>query len=433
MSFMNQASAEKDEDQRCPTFLVNGDRQRQTMKSLVKREQHFTEQYQKNRPLCFNAKAFQKSHPEKSMRGDPDADATLCSPMLVAVADGVSQIEEFGIDASELPNDLLHAVEELAVAQLLPGQETDDYTGPINLLKDAYENTTSLGSTTILAAIMDNSTKIHGKLHPMIAVCSVGDCQMIVLRRSFDGTFTLAFQTEMQRIDGHAQSPLQVARVDASVDPSFDESLAIEVIENGSAVHCVSAFMGDIVIAGSDGVFDNLFIEEISDICQHMIPHEKTGQKFQIIDRHLLGEVARCIVKEAHAKTETMNGRPRNTPIGPGGKTDDTSVVVAQVVEWMEDYGEAWSEMRNKRWWTNAFRCGGMIPACEKESNPAKGHGTHPQLYPAKPNADSFSTAWGSFSLGRETSFMSGISSGPDRYSHYGESPTKQEQGCHIM
>merc|ERR1711862_160429 len=72
----------------------------------------------------------------------------------------------------------------------------------------------------------------------------------------------------MQRIDGNAQSPLQLARVDDSVDPSFDESLAIEVIEHGSAVHCVSSFLGDIVIAGSDGVFDNLFVEDLVDM-QH--------------------------------------------------------------------------------------------------------------------------------------------------------------------
>ena len=46
----------------------------------------------------------------------------------------------------------------------------------------------------------------------------------------------------MQRIDGHAQSPLQLARVDETIDPDFTEDVAIEVIERGSAVHCVSAY-----------------------------------------------------------------------------------------------------------------------------------------------------------------------------------------------
>merc|ERR1719359_2408062 len=112
---------------RSPTFVVGSDRQRGTLDALVKREQHFAEQYQKNKPLCFNAKAYQKTHPLKAAKGQSDADATLCSPMLVAVADGVAQIEEFGIDASELPNELLNAVEELAMNQLLPGHEKEDY------------------------------------------------------------------------------------------------------------------------------------------------------------------------------------------------------------------------------------------------------------------------------------------------------------------
>merc|ERR1719399_2137971 len=158
-----------------------------------------------------------------ALKGQSDADATLCSPMLVGIADGVSQIEEFGIDASELPNELLNAVEELAVSQLLPGQETDEYCGPISMVRDAYEATEALGSTTLLTAVMDNSTKIHGKLHPMIAVCSIGDCEILILRKTEQGSMMPIFHTEMQRIDGNAQSPLQLARVDETVDPDFDE------------------------------------------------------------------------------------------------------------------------------------------------------------------------------------------------------------------
>merc|ERR1719265_1524097 len=257
---------------RSPTFVVGSDTQRGTLDALVRREQHFAENYSKNKPLCFNAKSFQKTHPKKACKGMKDADATLCSPMLVAVADGVSQIEEFGIDASELPNELLNAIEELAVSQLLPGQESEEYCGPISMMREAYEATEALGSTTVLTAIMDNSTKIHGKLHPMIAVCSIGDCEILIMRRGPDGRLQVVFHTEMQRIDGNAQSPLQLARVDDSVDPDFDPSVAIEVIERGSAVHCVSAFEGDIVIAGSDGVFDNLYLDEMLAITEEMLP-----------------------------------------------------------------------------------------------------------------------------------------------------------------
>lgn len=389
---------------RSPTFVVGSDRQRGTLDALVRREQHFAEQYQKNKPLCFNAKAFQKTHPQKAVKGQKDADATLCSPMLVAVADGVSQIEEFGIDASELPNELLNAVEELAVSQLLPGQETEEYLGPITMMKDAYESTESLGSTTVLTAIMDNSTRIHGKLHPMIAVCSIGDCEILILRRGTDGLLAPVFHTEMQRIDGNAQSPLQLARVDDSVDPDFDPSIAIEVIERGSAVHCVSAFEGDIVVAGSDGIFDNLFIDEILNVCEEMLSSSAQGAKFRPADRRLLGSIAHRLVMDSHAKTRPVNGQHRQSPIGPGGKIDDTSCLVGQVVEWTEAHGEAWKEIRSKKMWRNIFSCGGAIPTCEDEyivtSDSEAFENTAAQRkrnYPAKPNANSFSTYFGSF------------------------------------
>merc|ERR1719498_777550 len=271
--------------------------------------------------------------------------------MLMAVADGVSQIEDFGIDASELPNELLKSLESLALAQLLVGHETEEYAGPISLMREAYESTVSMGSTTVLSAIMDNSTKIHGKLHPMIAVCSIGDCEILILRRGQDGRLMPVFHTEMQRIDGNAQSPLQLARVDETVDPDFDASIAIEVIERGSAVHCVSAFEGDIVVAGSDGVFDNLFADEILATCEEMLPPSAPGTKFRPVDRHLLGEIAKQLVLESHAKTQPLDGQYRQSPIGPGGKIDDTSCLVGQVVEWTEEHGEAWSQVRRSRMW----------------------------------------------------------------------------------
>jgi len=383
---------------RSPTFVVASEKQRGTLDALVKREQHFSESFQKNKPLCFNAKAYQKTHPIKAKKGAKDADATLCSPMLVGIADGVSQIEEFGIDASELPNELLNAVEELAVSQLLPGQETEEYCGPISMVRDAYEATESMGSTTLLTAVMDNSTKIHGKLHPMIAVCSIGDCEILILRRGADGRLLLVFQTEMQRIDGNAQSPLQLARVDDTVDPDFTEDIAIEVIERGSAVHCVSAFEGDIIILGTDGVFDNMFVDEITQICEEMINPRPKGQRFSPINRRVLGHIARRIVMESHAKTQVgPGGVYKESPIGKGGKIDDTSCVVAEVVEWTEAHGNAWAKIHADKAWHDFFTCGGHLPACEREEGPVEEYdaGCRPRNYPAKPDANSFSTYWG--------------------------------------
>merc|ERR1719163_1759557 len=151
------------------------------------------------------------------------------------------------------------------------------------MMRRAFDSTESLGSTTILLSIMDNSTRIHGKLHPMIAILSIGDCELLILRRTQGrhGPYEAVFHTEMQRIDGNCQAPLQVARVDERVDPEFDERITLDVIDRGSSVHCMSAYEGDIIVSGSDGVFDNLYIDEIVAIVnQGLPPRQARGGNF---------------------------------------------------------------------------------------------------------------------------------------------------------
>lgn len=367
--------------QRSPTFLVGTDRQRGILDEFQRRDQQFSEAYQKNKPLCFNARAYQKTHPGKAQLNHKDADATLASPMLLGVADGVSQLEEFGLDASELPNELLATCEELAISQLIPDgpvSPQDLYRGPVSLLKDAYEATESLGSTTVLLAILDNMTRIHGKLHPMVAVLSIGDCELLMLRRMHGPHSPLqaVFHTEMQRIEGNVQTPLQLARVDERIDADFDESLAIEVIERGSAVHCISAYEGDVLVMGSDGVFDNLFLDEIIAICNSMLrpttpqlrsmqmQHSSSSQKlgtFFPAQTAVLEQAARRIVAEAHGKCGGgYGGASFETPIGRGGKADDTSVVVGEVVEWTQRHNEIWAEVRRKHRWNSLLSCGNL-------------------------------------------------------------------------
>eukprot|EP00913_Durusdinium_trenchii_P009561 g8984.t1 len=54
----------------------------------------------------------------------------------------------------------------------------------------------------------------------MIAVLSIGDCELLMLRRTNGRQSELeaVFHTEMQRIDYNVQTPLQLARVDERID-----------------------------------------------------------------------------------------------------------------------------------------------------------------------------------------------------------------------
>jgi serine/threonine protein phosphatase PrpC len=346
-----------------PTFFVGAQSQKKNLQDFQRCEQQLAEAYHKNKPLCFSGRGYQKTHPVKARRpGHRDADATIEAPFVLGVADGVSQIEDFGIDASLLPNELLRNCEEIAMNQLFPdgqGGFDDSYRGPIPLVREAFETTESLGSTTLVLAVLDNSTRIHGKLHPMIAVISIGDCELMILRRlnGKGSPLTPVFHTEMQRIDGHVQTPLQLARVDARIDPDFHEGITIEVIEKGSAVHCISAYEGDVVIMGSDGVFDNLFLDEVADLANSALPPGRTGPTHEA----LLGHLAKRVVDACHAKTEPgPNGMLPEAPIGRGGKMDDTSCCVGEVIEWTDSQRQIWAPRRRKwQWqpWQNFMSC----------------------------------------------------------------------------
>merc|ERR1712190_553123 len=110
--------------------------------------------------------------------------------------------------------------------------------------------------------------------------------------------------------------------------------------------HCVSAYEGDIVIMGSDGVFDNLFLDEITDMCNNML----TPQSQFPTPKEQLQHLAQRIVHACHSKTRPgPNGQLPEAPIGKGGKKDDTSVVVAEVVEWTEAHRRHWAP-RHRPW-----------------------------------------------------------------------------------
>jgi len=347
---------------RSPTFFVSSDRQRGILDDFHRKDQRLAEHYCKNKPLCFSAQAYQKTHPGKAREGHRDADATVHSPLLLGVADGVSQVEEFGIDASRLPHELLAHCECLGRAQLTPWKLSHRslYSGPVLLLREAFEATQSLGSTTVVLAVLDNSTRIHGKLHPMIAVITIGDCELLILRRIHGRSNPLqaVFHTEMQRIDGHVQTPLQLARVDERIDPEFDVDLTVEVIERGSAVHCISAYEGDIVVMGSDGVFDNLFLDEVTHLCNTVLPRGTASP----VGEAALGELARLIVEASHRKSVRQpNGQLPDAPIGRGGKMDDTSVVVGEVVQWTEEHTRALAKAPRPRL---GWRWQSLVPSC---------------------------------------------------------------------
>merc|ERR1712232_368509 len=72
---------------------------------------------------------------------------------------------------------------------------------------------------------------------------------------------------------------------------------------------------------------------------------------FKPTDPRKLEELARKLVHEAHSKSYPRPGLGgyADSPIGKGGKMDDTSVVIAEIVEWNESKNQRWANLAKMR------------------------------------------------------------------------------------
>lgn len=79
-----------------------------------------------------------------------------------------------------------------------------------------------------------------------------------------------------------------------------------------------------------------------------LLPTTSTGPQYS--EAQLRG-LAQRIVEQCHAKTRPMaNGMLPEAPIGRGGKKDDTSCVVAEVVVWTEELQKMWAVPEKDQW-----------------------------------------------------------------------------------
>eukprot|EP00928_Gymnodinium_smaydae_P057397 TRINITY_DN40649_c0_g1_i1.p1 TRINITY_DN40649_c0_g1~~TRINITY_DN40649_c0_g1_i1.p1 ORF type:complete len:419 (+),score=70.12 TRINITY_DN40649_c0_g1_i1:74-1258(+) len=226
-------------------------------------------------PLAFLAAAHREAHLERIAAGEggggAHAGAALASPLLLGVCGGAGAAGRSG-------EALLLSCQRQAEAQLAaaagaarpaPGAAEaprSEYRGPVALLQEALAATSVLGSSTVMLATLDNESRIHGKPRPMIAVLSIGDCGMLLLRRPAgeDSDLEVAFSTE--DISTPAPAPAG-PNVGAGIDlagslppgalaPATTEAGAWKPrdVEALSDVRCLSITEGDVVLLASNAI-----------------------------------------------------------------------------------------------------------------------------------------------------------------------------------
>ncbi|KAG6729572.1 hypothetical protein I3843_01G031600 [Carya illinoinensis] len=232
-------------------------------------------------------------HPDKEEKGGEDAHFICIDEQAIGVADGVGGWADVGVDAGLFARELMSY--SVAAIQEEPKGSID----PARVLEKAHSSTKAKGSST--ACII---TLTDEGLHAI----NLGDSGFVVVR---DGCIVF-------------QSPVQ--------QHGFNFTYQLESGNGGDLpssgqVFTIPVTAGDVIIAGTDGLFDNLYNNEVTAVVVHAV---RAGLEPQVTAQKIA----------ALARQRAID-RSRPTPFSTaaqeagfryyGGKLDDITVVVSYV------------------------------------------------------------------------------------------------------
>ncbi|XP_057423807.1 probable protein phosphatase 2C 55 [Lotus japonicus] len=232
-------------------------------------------------------------HPDKEDTGGEDAHFICSEEQAIGVADGVGGWADLGVNSGFYSRELMsHSVEAIR-------EEPKGSVDPARVLEKAHSSTKARGSSTAcIIALTDQG------LHAI----NLGDSGFMVVR---DGC--TIFRSPVQQHD-------------------FNFTYQLECGSNGDLpssgqVFTIPIAPGDVIVAGTDGLFDNLYNNEITAVVVHAVranlSPQVTAQKIAALARQ------RALDKDRQTpfSTAAQDAGFRYY----GGKLDDTTVVVSYI------------------------------------------------------------------------------------------------------
>jgi serine/threonine protein phosphatase PrpC len=291
-------------------------------------------------PLRIRFAAFMAAHPKSrsaplSAEGSADRYFIDESEQMFGLADGVGEWQTFGLDAGLFPSELMESARQSVLSRILELEEMrpeERIQALVHCLHQANQSTRSFGSSTaMLALIKDNS------LH----IIYIGDSSFIVLRKR-ENTMSMNTVYRSMEQQHSFNCPFQLANLPKPEDyPGLLErgmTSLVAILKKSNPSNQDSALdartevlqlhLDDIIIAGSDGLFDNLYDSDITRIVQSRVECGYSAQQLaQVLSQELASKAVEKgwdpMYRSPFAKTAQRAGKRFN-----GGKLDDTTVVV---------------------------------------------------------------------------------------------------------
>ncbi|KAL3533664.1 hypothetical protein ACH5RR_007185 [Cinchona calisaya] len=211
----------------------------------------------------------------------------------IGVADGVGGWSEIGIDAGAYARELMKNAFFSVQKQAMTRGSVD----PKQVLHEAFLNTKAKGSSTACIISLKGD---------FLLAMNIGDSGFMVIREGI-----VVYQSPSQQKFFNCPYQLGIG----CDTPDWAMELEVKVVH------------GDILVVGTDGVFDNLFPAEIEDIVDTCLKQEKS-----------LAEIARTIAEVAR---EQSLDKDCISPFAKsarelgldclGGKYDDVTVIAAYI------------------------------------------------------------------------------------------------------
>ena len=236
-------------------------------------------------------------HPKKAL--NEDAYFVNCTKKAFGVADGVGGWSTMGIDPSEYPRLLMSAcLEESTASQ-----------DPLGILHAAFARTHVPGSCTAVVVTIDSNSILH--------TATIGDCGVKVVRQG-EG---VVFQTDIQ--EHEFNQPLQLASPQHLPSSTPDDAV----------LNTFQLQVGDVVILGSDGLWDNIWNEEVCTLVADGIDDVAVMATALVhqASLHAADETYRSpFAVERFTRRSGVLARILSSP-PTGGKLDDVTAVVAKI------------------------------------------------------------------------------------------------------
>jgi len=252
-------------------------------------------------------------------------DAFFYGTHALGVADGVGSmvhLARYGVDAAAYANELM---ENTALALRRSASEDETSLGDrlMHAVAKAEAEAITYGASTVTVLALQGRT---------VATANLGDCGFVLLRPSSCPCGKLEIVEQSFEMNHAFNRPYQLTRIPDVLQPAVIGRLdTAEDLEQ----HTFEARPGDLILVFSDGVSDNLHMDEMISIVA------QTVESFSNNDGGLVAPdtIAEAVVRAAKARSLEYRTETPFTKKAlihqihhPGGKIDDCTAVAAWLV-----------------------------------------------------------------------------------------------------